>query len=83
MPRRPRPSLRELLVELGLYAVLVVVYLWGVLLLIDRWVVDLAAEPGLAYAVVAVALIVGQGFLLDIVVENLLRAVRYGMRRAG
>lgn len=83
MPSRPRPSLRELLVELGLYAILVVVYLWGVLLLIDRWVVDLAADPGPAYALVAVALIVGQGFLLDIVVENLLRAVRYGMRRAG
>ncbi|HET9480813.1 MAG TPA: hypothetical protein VFP98_03580 [Candidatus Polarisedimenticolia bacterium] len=83
MPSRPRPSLRELLVELGLYAILVVLYLWGVLLLIDRWVVELAAHPGLTYAVVAVALIVGQGFLLDIVVENLLRVVRYGMRRAG
>lgn len=82
MVRRPRASMRELLVELVLYAVLVVGYLWGVLLLIDHWVVDLAADPGLAYAVVAVGLIVGQGFLLDIVVETLLRLVRYWMGKA-
>ncbi len=82
MPRPPQPSVRVLLVELALYAVLVVGYLWGVLLLIDHWVVSLAAEPGLAYAVVAVGLIVGQGFLLDIVVGALLRLVRFWMGKA-
>ena len=79
LPLRPQPSLRELLVELALYAVLVVGYLWGVLLLIDDWVVELALETGVRYALVALALIVGQGFLLDIVVENLLRFVRSWM----
>ena len=79
MPRRSQPSARELLVELALYAVLVVGYLWGVLLLIDDQVAELAIETGVTYAVVALALIVGQGFLLDIVVENLLRFVRSWM----
>lgn len=79
MPRRSQPSVRELLVELALYAVLVVGYLWGVLLLIDDRVVELAMETGVTYAVVALALIVGQGFLLDIVVDNLLRFVRSWM----
>ncbi len=74
--------MRELLVELALYAVLVVGYLWGFLLLIDHWVADLAAETGLAYAVAAVGLIVGQGFLLDIVVETLLRFVRAWVGKA-
>ena len=77
MPRRPQPSVRELLVELALYAVLVVGYLWAVLL--DDRVVELSAETGVLYAVVALALIVGQGFLLDIVVGNLLRFVRSWM----
>jgi hypothetical protein len=79
MPRRAQPSVRELLVELALYAVLVVGYLWGVLLLIDDRVAELSAETGVLYAFVALALIVGQGFLLDIVVENLLRFVRSWM----
>jgi len=79
MPRRPQPSVRELMVELALYAVLVVGYLSGVLLLIDDRVAELAVETGVLYAVVALALIVGQGFLLDIVVENLLRFVRSWM----
>lgn len=56
-----------------------VAYLWGVLLLIDDWVAELALETGVRYALVALALIVGQGFLLDIVVENLLRFVRSWM----
>lgn len=68
--------MRELLVELALYAVLVVGYLWTVLLLIEGRVVELAAETGVLYAAVALALIVGQGFFLDIVVENLFRFVR-------
>lgn len=71
-----------LLAELGLYAVLVTGYLWVVLLLIDHWVVALAAQPGLAYAIVAVGLIVGQGFLLDIVVDTLLRFVRFLLGRS-
>ena len=79
MPRRSQPSARELLVELALYAVLVVGYLWGVLLLIDDQVAELAIETEVTYAVVALALIVGQGFLLDIVVANLLRFVRSWM----
>lgn len=79
MSRRPQPSVRELLVELALYAVLVVGYLWAVLLLIGDRVAELSAETGVLYAVVALALIVGQGFLLDIVVGNLLRFVRSWM----
>jgi hypothetical protein len=79
MPRGSQPTVRELLVELSLYAVLVVGYLWGVLLLIDHRVAELAMETGVTYAVVALALIVGQGFLLDIVVGNLLRFVRSWM----
>jgi hypothetical protein len=67
------------MVELVLYAGLVVGYLWAVLLLIDDRVAELAVETGVLYAVVALALIVGQGFLLDIVVENLLRFVRSWM----
>ena len=76
MARRTQPSIREILVELVLYAVLVTGYLWGALLLIEGWVTRLAIDPGLAYAVVALTLIVGQGFLLDIVAETLLRLVR-------
>jgi hypothetical protein len=79
MPRGSQPTVRELLVELSLYAVMVVGYLWGVLLLIDHRVAELAMETGVTYAVVALALIVGQGFLLDIVVGNLLRFVRSWM----
>jgi hypothetical protein len=79
MPPRSQPTVRELLVELSLYAVLVVGYLWGVLLLIDDRVAELAMDTGVTYAVVALALIVGQGFLLDIVVGNLLRFVRSWM----
>jgi len=60
------------LIELGLYAILVVIYFLVVLRWLNEPLASLFQENLVCYAIVSVALILGQGILLDIVTSNLL-----------
>ena len=82
---RPRKSkaershtFRALLIELPLYAALVVGYFFLVLVFLADWLGHLHANHTFLYAVVAIGLIIGQGVLLESVTTVLLRLLRGG-----
>lgn len=60
------------LIELGLYAILVIIYFLVVLRWLNEPLASLFQENLVCYAIVSVVLILGQGILLDIVTSNLL-----------
>jgi hypothetical protein len=68
--------LRPFLLEVAIYAVLVVGYFFAVLLYLDDWLVGLFEQSRVTYAFVALGLIVGQGFLLESLTSVLVRLTR-------
>ncbi|HUP00759.1 MAG TPA: hypothetical protein VM737_04465 [Gemmatimonadota bacterium] len=73
MPRRGSLSVRSFLLELAIYAVLVVGYFYLALLLLADWLTGLHDRGPYVYAVTALALIVGQGVLLESLTRALIR----------
>jgi hypothetical protein len=75
-----KPSLKNIFtsfsLELPLYAVLMAAYAFFVLHYMGEWLFGLFRDDRKLYAVTALALIVGQGFLLEIVARALLGLVR-------
>ena len=69
-------TLRAFLVELVVYAVLVVTYFFLVLHLLGGWLNGLATQHRYAYAGVAILLIIGQAVFLEAVTTFLLRMIR-------
>ena len=69
-------TLRAFLVELALYAVLVTGYFFLVLHYLSGWLQDLHLHHGKLYALVAIALIIGQAVVLESVTTWLLRFLR-------
>lgn len=65
-------SVRAFLLEFVLYAVLVAVYYFLVLHFMGDWLWHLFTRDRRTYAAVALALIIGQGFLLEILTRLLL-----------
>lgn len=65
-----------MLVELPIYAVLVIAYFFLVLHLLAGWLGDLYRNHTLLYALVSIALIIGQAVALESVTTMLLRLFR-------
>ena len=81
MKREIKNWLTSYLLELRVYAVLVVAYYFLVLHLLGDWLHRLFVHDRRTYAAVALGLIVGQGLLLDALTRVLLRLV--GSRTEG
>ncbi len=71
-------TFRAMLIELPVYAVLVIVYFFAVLHLLGGWLGRLHAEHTFLYAIVAIGLIIGQAVVLEMVTTALLRLLRSG-----
>jgi hypothetical protein len=69
-------TFRALLVELPIYAVLVVGYFFLVLHFLADWLGNLHAHHTTIYALVSIVLIIGQAIVLEWVTTLLLRLVR-------
>jgi hypothetical protein len=69
-------TLKAFLVELALYAVLVVGYFFLVLHLLGDWLLQLELHHRTTYAGVAILLIIGQAVVLESVTTLLLRLIR-------
>jgi len=69
-------TFKAFLVELVVYAALVVAYFFVVLHLLGGWLHDLAAQHRYLYGGVAILLIVGQAVFLESVTTFLMRLIR-------
>ncbi|MDB6123299.1 MAG: hypothetical protein JWQ71_2292 [Pedosphaera sp.] len=65
-------------IELVVYAVLVVGYFFLVLHFLGDWLYHLYHNERKTYAIVALALIIGQGIVLESLTRTLLRLIRRG-----
>ena len=83
MPMRPeiKEFVKHSAIELLVYAVLVVGYLFLVLHFLGGWIFHLFQQQRAVYAGVALVLILGQGILLELVTAALLRFIRAGGER--
>lgn len=70
--RNFRMLVRNFLIELVVYGVLVVVYFYMVLRLMNAWLTQIFDQNLALYAFLALILVLGQGVLLDIVTSLLL-----------
>ncbi len=71
-------TFRAMLVELPVYAVLVIIYFFAVLHLLGDWLGRLHHDHTLLYALVSIGLIIGQAVVLESVTTGLLRLLRRG-----
>lgn len=74
--REAEKTLRAFLIELPIYAALVVAYFFLVLHLLGAWLNDLVHHHRVLYAFVALGLVVGQALVLEWVTTLLLRLLR-------
>jgi len=71
-----RHTLRSFLIELLVYGVLVVGYFFLVLHLLGNWLLGLFEHHRSVYAILALALIVCQGFMLETLTTALLSLIK-------
>lgn len=76
MKKETAKTLGAFLVELAIYAVLVVAYFFLVLHFLGGWLQQLEIQHRYTYAGVAILLIIGQAVLLESVTTLLLRLIR-------
>ena len=69
-------SIKSFIVELGLYALVVVGYFLAVLHYLGGWLYELFKHERKLYAAVALGLIIGQGVMLEVVTRALLAFVK-------
>lgn len=69
-------TLRAFLIELAVYGVLVTAYFFLVLHFLADWLQQLNAHHVKTYAIVAIALIIGQAVVLESLTTWLLRLLR-------
>ena len=74
--KKTRKLIRSFATELGVYSVLVTGYFLLVMHFLSGWLKTLFDTNRLLYAVVALLLMIGQGFLLELVTRRLLGLVR-------
>jgi hypothetical protein len=74
--REAAKTLRAFLIELPIYAALVLAYFFLVLHLLGHWLNGLVHQHRALYAVVALALMIGQALVLEWVSSLLLRLLR-------
>ena len=78
MKRDARLTLKAFLIELMVYGTLVVAYFFLVLHFLGAWLHELQLTRLKTYAVVSLALIIGQAAVLEIVTTWLLKKLRGG-----
>lgn len=76
MKRETSATLRAFAVEMGVYAVLVTGYFFLVLHFLSDWLQNLHLHHVRVYALVAIALVIGQAVLLESVTTWLFRFLR-------
>jgi hypothetical protein len=76
MQKQVSATLKAFLVELAIYAVLVIGYFFLVLHLLGSWLHDLSAHHRYTYAITAILLIIGQAVALEAVTTFLMRMIR-------
>lgn len=76
MKAKASATIRAFLIELVVYALLVTAYFFLVLHYLSGWLQDLHLHHVKLYALVAIALIIGQAVLLESVTTWLLRFLR-------
>lgn len=76
MKKETAKTLRAFFIELAIYAVLVIGYFFLVLHFLGGWLQQLQTQHRVAYATVAILLIIGQAVLLESVTTLLLRLIR-------
>ena len=76
MTKDTAKTLRAFLVELAIYAVLVIAYFFLVLHFLGGWLHQLEHNHRYTYAGVAILLIIGQAVVLESVTTFLLRILR-------
>jgi len=76
MKKETAKTLRAFLIELAIYAVLVVAYFFLVLHFLGGWLHQLEAHHRYTYAGVAILLMIGQAVVLQNVTTLLLRLIR-------
>ena len=76
MKKEAAKTLRAFLIELSVYAALVVVYFFLVLHFLGEWLRQLEVHHRYTYSGVAILLIIGQAVLLESVTTFLFRMLR-------
>ena len=76
MEDKPAQAATPFLIELLVYAGLVVVYVFFVITLLGDWLHGLYEHHKIRYAFSALLLIIGQGIVLEMVTSFLLRLIR-------
>ena len=76
MKKEAIKTLRAFLIELAVYAALVVAYFFLVLHFLGTWLHQLETNHRYTYAGVAILLIIGQAVLLESITTFLLRMLR-------
>jgi hypothetical protein len=76
MKRETAKTVRAFVIELAIYAVLVITYFFLVLNLLGQWLYELEIHRRYTYAAVAILLIIGQAVLLESVTTFLIRLIR-------
>jgi hypothetical protein len=74
--REASGTLRAFLIELPVYAALVIAYFFAVLHFLGGWLGNLFGKHHVVYAIVALLLLVGQALLLDAVTSLLMALLR-------
>ena len=80
LKKRASTTLRAFLIELPVYAALVVIYFLLVLHFLGGWLGRLFAQHHVVYAVTALLLLIGQALLLDAITSLLLALFRRGKK---
>ena len=76
MKKETTKTLRAFLIELAIYAVLVIAYFFLVLHFLGEWLHQLETGHRYTYAGVAILLIIGQAVVLEALTTLLLRMLR-------
>lgn len=71
-------ALRAFLIELVIYAALVTGYFFAVLFYLGDWLVQISTHHIRIYAILCIALIIGQAVVLEAVTTGLMRLLRGG-----
>ena len=76
MKRETAKTVRAFVIELAIYAVLVITYFFVVLNLLGQWLYELEIHRRYTYAALAILLIIGQAVLLESLTTFLIRLIR-------
>lgn len=76
MNAEEKTTLRYFALEVLIYAGLVAVYFYLALVFLGKWLYQLFVDNRKYYAIAALALIIGQGIVLELVTSSLLKFIK-------